>query len=222
MDPSMMSGVGQPSMTTQSIPPSMVSPATKMSTGHMGRMTTGAPAISPELDVAMMSESVGAASGPIAMQSDAVAYDVPTRGLEQPPLQSWEIPLRFIAPTGPVDSILVSLLQRQRALSLEGTTGIDLIGPISPSLKALLNPEQSHSVHHVASVIANLLQRTSLRSLPEKIAAILIIYSLVQWQISPSQKTYDNIPEWFAPRASQLFTAHPLWATMVIIHSSLF
>jgi hypothetical protein len=127
-----------------------------------------------------MSGFVGMGNAQMPMQADAVTYDLPTREVDRPSLQSWEIPLRFVAPTGPVDSIFVSLLQRRRQIALEGTSGIALIGPVSPSLKALVNPEQSNNVHPVASVISNLLQRTSLRSLSEKMAAMVVIYSLVQ------------------------------------------
>jgi hypothetical protein len=184
--------------------------------------------MSPEIDPALMSSnpmmrtSIGMNPIPIPVQPDAGTYDLPTRGVEQPTPHSWEIPLRFLSPTGPVDSILIGLLQRQRALSLEGSPAISLIGPTSPSLKALINPEQSDAVHAVASVISNLLQRTSLKSLPEKIAAMLVIYGLVQWQILPSQETYSNLPDWFTPRASQLFTAHPVWSTLVSLRSTLF
>ncbi len=125
-----------------------------------------------------------------------------------------DLPLQ-VAPTGPVDSILISLLQRQRTLSLEETTGVALTGPKSPSLRVLVNPEHSNAVHPVASILSSLLQRLSLKSLAEKVAVLLVTYHLIQWQISPSKETYNNIPEWFVPRASQLFTEHPLWISLV-------
>lgn len=221
MNPSMMTGISQPAMTGHPISPAMGPSGMKMNIDGMGTLPPSSQPTSPDLDPVMMtgnpikSGTVGMGSAQMPMQADAVTYDLPTRETEQPSLQSWEIPLRFVAPTGPVDSIFVSLLQRQRQFALEGTRGTALIGPVSPSLKALVNPEQSNKVHPVASVISNLLQRTSLRSLPEKIAAMVVIYSLVQWQIFPTEETYNNIPEWFTPRASQLFTAHPFWATMV-------
>lgn len=221
MNPSMMSGISQPAMTGHPISPAMGPSGLKINIDVMGTLPASSQPMSSDLDPAMMSGnsmmsgSVGMGNAKMPMQADAVTYDLPNREVEQPSLQSWEIPLRFVAPTGPVDSIFVSLLQRRRQIALEGTSGIALIGPASPSLKALVNPEQSNNVHPVASVISNLLQRTSLRSLPEKIAAMLIIYSLVQWQISPTEETYNNIPEWFTPRASQQFTAHPFWATMI-------
>lgn len=135
---------------------------------------------------------------------------------------AWELPLRLVPPTGPVDSILIGLLQRQRGLALSGSSRESVTGSYSPSLKALLNPEQSNSVHPVTSVISSLLQRTALRGLPEKAAALFVVYHLSQWQILPSEETYNNLPEWHVPRASQLLTPHPIWVDQVSIKYSYF
>jgi hypothetical protein len=135
---------------------------------------------------------------------------------------AWELPLRLVPPTSSVDSILIGLLQRQRGLALSGSSRESVIGSYSPSLKALLNPEQSNSVHPVTSVISSLLQRTALRGLPEKVAALFLVYRLSQWQILPSEETYNNLPEWHVPRASQLFTPHPIWVDQVSIKYSYF
>ena len=143
-----------------------------------------------------------------------ISYD-PTPIANQPSLPPWELPLRLVPPTGPVDSILIGLLQRQRGLAISGNPREIVIGPYSPSLKALLNPEQSNSVHPIASVITSLLHRTALRGLPEKVAALFVINHLCQWQILPTEETYNNLPEWHVPRASQLLKPHPIWVDQV-------
>ncbi|CAG8975273.1 hypothetical protein HYALB_00007974 [Hymenoscyphus albidus] len=140
----------------------------------------------------------------------------PNSFLNQPSLHPWELPLNLLPPTGPVDAILIGLLQRQRRLALEGVTGDELIGPPVPSVQALLHPTRSNEVHPVSSVISNLLQRTTLRGVPEKVAVLFLIYRITQWQISPSQETYNNLPDWFLPRSSQLVTRHPMWASQII------
>jgi len=147
-----------------------------------------------------------------------ISYDIPTM-VNQPSLQTWELPLRLVPPTGPVDSILICLLQRQRGLAINGNSREIVTGPFSPSLKALLNPEQSNSVHAVASVISSLLQRTALRGLPEKAAVLFVMNHLSQWQILPSEKTHSNLPEWNVPRVSQLLTPHPIWIDHVSVRS---
>ncbi len=37
------------------------------------------------------------------------------------------------------------------------------------------------------------------------------MFLIMRWQISPTQENYDRLPDWAAPRASQLFTSHPAW-----------
>jgi hypothetical protein len=65
-------------------------------------------------------------------------------------------------------------------------------------------------------VISNLLQRTALRGLPEKVAPLFIMYRLCQWQILPSLEMFNNISEWYKPRSSQFVTPHPIWATQIV------
>ncbi|KAH8685757.1 hypothetical protein BGZ60DRAFT_523038 [Tricladium varicosporioides] len=147
-----------------------------------------------------------------------LATSMPTMSsfLNQPSRHSWELPLRFLPPTGPVDAILIGILQRQRSLALSGTTGETLTGPTQPSLQALIHPERSNEIHPIASVISGLLQRTALRGLAEKVGALFVIYRLTQWQISPNLTTFNNLPEWHQPRSSQYVTPHPIWATQII------
>ncbi|KAF8853094.1 hypothetical protein BDZ45DRAFT_599040 [Acephala macrosclerotiorum] len=152
----------------------------------------------------------------MSRQAQDLGYDVSSSFVNQPSVRTWELPLRLVPPTGPVDSILIGLLQRQRNMALEGATGTDLIGPFHPNVRGLLSLEDSASTHPVASVLVDLIRRTSLRSLAEKAAAVYVIYRLTQWQISPSPETYNNLPDWYGPRASQLITGHPIWSTLMI------
>jgi hypothetical protein len=48
----------------------------------------------------------------------------------QPSMDAWELSLRFIPPTCPVDAILIGVLDRQRNLARSGTDGQRLIGPL--------------------------------------------------------------------------------------------
>ncbi|KAI9705852.1 MAG: hypothetical protein M1836_005258 [Candelina mexicana] len=36
-----------------------------------------------------------------------------------------------------------------------------------------------------------------------------------KWQISPNPSTYDALPDWLTPRASQLVTFHPIWMDQI-------
>ncbi|CAL3967577.1 unnamed protein product [Diplocarpon coronariae] len=133
----------------------------------------------------------------------------------QPGLAAWEIPIRFTVPDGPVDSILLGLLRRQKGLACESTFGGLLIGPFHPDLRALINPDMSNKVHPVSSVISNVFQRLQYPSLAAKVASLYLVYRFFQWQIWPTMETWRNMPEWFYPVASQLATAHPLWMSLL-------
>jgi len=186
-------------------------------------LSTSSPSIgssavaSPIIPPAMTNETIPQMDpNPAATAPVPISYDIPPVA-SKPALPAWELPLRLVPPTGPVDSILIGLLQRQRGLAISGNSRETVIGPYSPSLKALLNSEQSNSVHPIASVITSLLQRTALRGLPEKVAALFVMNHLCQWQILPTEETYSNLPEWHIPRAFQLLTPHPIWIDQVSI-----
>ncbi|EKD13662.1 hypothetical protein MBM_07863 [Drepanopeziza brunnea f. sp. 'multigermtubi' MB_m1] len=131
------------------------------------------------------------------------------------PVLPWRFNLVFTPPKGPLERILLSLLQRQRALVIESTPGSSPIGPYYPDLKAFTSLEMSSKTHPVASVIAQLFLRVRFRSLAEKVAAAFLVYHFCQWQILPDVNTYSSMPERFRPRPSQMSTAHPIWTTLL-------
>jgi hypothetical protein len=138
-------------------------------------------------------------------------FDMPSSFVNQPSLQAWEMPIRLLPPTGPVDSLFIDLIQTQRSMAISGTVGKHLTGPYHPSIKSLLYPDQNVQSHPVSSVISNLLQNTLLSGLPEKVACFFIMYRLLQWQISLKKENYDNLPLWHIPHSSQILTPHPIW-----------
>jgi len=184
------------------------------------------PSVSLGPSMSPMSSPFGNQQQPVSVNVNGGNYLQPTQPQistmsisagSQPSVNAWELPLRFIPPTCLVDALLIGVLDHQRNLARIGTNREHLIGPQQPSLTAVLNSDRyrSNEVHPVSSVISNLLQRTALRSLPEKVAALFIIYRLFQWQILPSLETFNNIPEWYKPRSPQSVT-HPIWATQII------
>ncbi|KAH7407631.1 hypothetical protein BKA64DRAFT_693819 [Cadophora sp. MPI-SDFR-AT-0126] len=152
----------------------------------------------------------------IPPQQNGTAYEMPgpmSNGASRP---AWELSLQFLPPTGPVDSILIGLLQRQRNIATQGTPSSLLIGPYHPDFRGLVNPEVTNNIHPVASIICNLFQRIEYTGFAEKAAALFLVYHFVQWQILPTMETYRNIPDWFRPRPSQLVTLHPFWTSLAI------
>lgn len=148
--------------------------------------------------------------------------DIPSSFVNQPSLHTWGLSIQFSASTGPVDSILIGLIQRQRKLALSSVSRIQSIGPYQPSMKTLLYAGEASALPNlttenaISSTISYLLHQTALRDLTIKAACLIIMYHLSQWQIQPSKSTYDALPDWQTPRTSQLLTPHPLWVSLIV------
>lgn len=127
----------------------------------------------------------------------------------------WRLSLRFLPPAGPVDSILLGLSQRQRSLATENTPGLVLIGPYHPDLRALVNADIPNNAHPVSLIVCSLFRRIEYYGFAEKAATLFLVYHFIQWQILPTMETYNNMPDWFRPRRSQLVTHHPFWTSLV-------
>ena len=137
------------------------------------------------------------------------------------PIPAWATPCRNIAPTCPLDGILLDFVQSRQREAAEGVSRRELVGPAYPSVSSLLNPEKgghhgganSHSrTHPLSQVIIDILSNfPHIAALPEQVAVLYMMFLVLRWQIAPSQDNYERMPEWMTPRPSQLFTAHPAW-----------
>jgi hypothetical protein len=135
--------------------------------------------------------------------------DIPNR-------HAWESAFQLLPPNCPVDHLLMGIIQRQKSLLIQNPIMVEaIIGPYHPSLKILVYPGQTEGCHPLSTVIANLLKRTSMKSIVERAACLFTLYHLAQWQIAPSPETYNRLAIWLRPRASQLLTPHPLWISQI-------
>lgn len=135
----------------------------------------------------------------------------PPSGFE-PPLVAYNVPVRNVSPTCPLDVILLDFLAERRARAAEGLSPTNLVGPPYPSVSSLLNPERSRYAHPLSKVFTDILSKfPDLAELPEQVAVLYIMFLVMRWQISPTQENYDRLPDWMTPRASQIFTPHPVW-----------
>jgi hypothetical protein len=122
----------------------------------------------------------------------------------------WAAPCRNIAPTCPLDGILLDFVQSRQREAAEGVSRRELVGPAYPSVSSLLNPEKTG--HPLSQVIVDILSNfPHISALPEKVAVLYMMFLVLRWQIYPTQDNYERMPEWMTPRPSQLFTLHPAW-----------
>lgn len=121
-------------------------------------------------------------------------------------------PIRNIAPTCPLDAILLDFLHKRQQEAAQGVPRQNLVGPPYPSVSSLLNPEKNVYSHPVSKVFTDILRTfPDIYSLPEQVAVLYNMFILMRWQIYPTQENYDRLPDWLTPRPSQLLTPHPAW-----------
>jgi hypothetical protein len=117
-----------------------------------------------------------------------------------------------IAPTCPLDSLLLDFLQERQAQASQGVPIKNLIGPDYPNFTAVLYPDRPVESHALSKVFTEMLRTfPDIAQLPEQVAVVYIMFLIMRWQIDPTQENYDRLPEWVAPRPSQLSVPHPAW-----------
>ncbi|KAF1814876.1 hypothetical protein P152DRAFT_455913 [Eremomyces bilateralis CBS 781.70] len=132
--------------------------------------------------------------------------------LSQTPIHAYSILPQHIAPTFTLDSIFLKFLAERQQLAKEGASSKVIAGPRYPNFAPLLN-QSTNSYSHPLSYVMTDIVRTfpDLRTLPEKVAVVHIMFLIMRWKIEPTRENYDRLPDWLQPRPSQLFTPHPVW-----------
>ncbi|KAK2795693.1 hypothetical protein FQN52_003542 [Onygenales sp. PD_12] len=129
-----------------------------------------------------------------------------------PNLLPYLVPVRNVEPTCPMDAILLDFLHTRQREAADGTSKQVLVGPPYPSVSSLLNPAKSAYSHPLSKVFTDILSKfPGISNLPEQVAVLYVMFLLMRWQIYPTQQNYDRLPEWLAPRISQIMTPHPAW-----------
>lgn len=119
-------------------------------------------------------------------------------------LPAYAAPIRNVAPTCTLDTILLNFLHQRQREAAQGVPRQNLVGPPYPSVSSLLNPEKSIYSHPVSKVFTDILRAfPDISSLPEQVATLYAMFLLMRWQIYPTQENYDRLPEWLTPRPSQ-------------------
>lgn len=163
------------------------------------------------------SESYSQGSGSLGhgLQNHATFASGQTGAPPAPGTDSWigvQAPINNCGPTCPLDSLLLEFLKERRQLAAEGVPTQELVGPRYPSVKSLLNPQQSQHSHPVSQVFTDILRAfPGISKLPEKVAVLYVMFLIMRWQISPTRENFDRLPTWCVPTHSQIAVQHPAW-----------
>lgn len=121
-------------------------------------------------------------------------------------------PVRTVAPTCPLDSLLLDFLNERRLRTAEGRPVHEVIGPRYPSVSSLLNPDHSIYSHPLSRVFTDILAKfPDISELPERVAVLYIMFLIMRWQVAPTRDNYERLPPWVRPLRVQLLTPHPAW-----------
>ncbi|KAK5951760.1 hypothetical protein OHC33_007052 [Knufia fluminis] len=152
---------------------------------------------------------------------------------------SWRMLPKNCPPTCPLDHILLNFLQARQRETASYASGSSqtptYTSPAYPSISNLLNPTNtttstgtssptltrhiqptSSSAHKPSDPLSTLMtdiiaKFPNISGLPEQVATAFFMFITMRWQIYPTQENYERLPDWLAPRPSQLFTPHPAW-----------
>ncbi|KAJ3577265.1 hypothetical protein NPX13_g3303 [Xylaria arbuscula] len=145
-------------------------------------------------------------------QNQPMKYPPNPSNPSQPPFSGAHIPIKHTSATCPLDSVLLDFMQERRERAAEGVPTRELVGPEYPSITSLLNPVKGQWSHPVSKVFTDVLSKFSaLCRVPEKVAVLYVMFTIMRWHISPTQETYNLIPEFARPLDIQFSMPHPAW-----------
>ncbi len=129
---------------------------------------------------------------------------------------NYSTPIKNTPSTCPLDSILLAFLHERRQRAAAGEPMQIVLGPSYPSVSSLLNPATNAYVHPMTKVFTDILAAfPGVFRLPERVAILYYMFLNMRLSIDPSRETYNRLPWWARPTASQLSTPHPAWVDHV-------
>ncbi|KAH8796716.1 hypothetical protein BGZ57DRAFT_961682 [Hyaloscypha finlandica] len=113
------------------------------------------------------------------------------------------------------DHIVLDLMANLKPLYQNGGTTLEFANPSFPHISALLNPQQHSMMYPLAAeIVSKVIYVFTIDSLPEQIAIMWNMCTLLRWMITGSEEDYYDMPDWMRPTATQVVTAHPTWVDM--------
>jgi hypothetical protein len=122
-------------------------------------------------------------------------------------------------PTCPLDEVVTDLIQTRRPYELLGGNSQEFQQRPFPSVHSLLNPEDKMETEKspvTSSIVTKIIQVMTVPTLPEQLAILYFMGSVIRWLISPTESNYNSMPEWLRPTPTQISTPHPIWIDLFV------
>lgn len=130
-------------------------------------------------------------------------------GGEPPP---WSTVPKFLEPSNALDSILMDFLTERTRLAAMGTSRDELVGPETLNVDSWVDPSSPTVPHEMSRIMIDIIGTfPDISRLPEKVAVVYTMFTLMRWFVQPTRVNYDRMPCWMRPEPSQLSTPHPHW-----------
>ncbi|KAF2667485.1 hypothetical protein BT63DRAFT_426349 [Microthyrium microscopicum] len=131
----------------------------------------------------------------------------------------WSILPRHITPTCALDRVVTEIIQTRRTYEIFRGNDLEFSNRPFPSVQSLLNPKDEMETQKspvTSSIVNNIIQVMTVPTLPEQIAILFFMGSVIRWLVSPTPANYYSMPEWLRPTPSQLSCPHPVWIDLFI------
>jgi hypothetical protein len=131
----------------------------------------------------------------------------------------WSTLPKHTLPRCALDRVVTELIQARRPYEPLGGNVLEFQKRPFPSIHSLLNPEdvvETENSPVTSSIVTNIIQVMTVPTLPEQIAILYFMGSVIRWLISPTEANYSSMPEWLRPTPTQLSTPHPVWLDLFV------
>ncbi|KAF2154849.1 hypothetical protein K461DRAFT_266205 [Myriangium duriaei CBS 260.36] len=160
-------------------------------------------------------QSHHAPTAPMQMSNGSTPTDhqTPTQHVKSD-LPEWQrIPSHFTPGQTELDDLDTAL---QDLLSTSRQALDSVLGPAQPSFAALVAPSFDQQTPSLSIEIVQLIHHhLGTSDLPKRVAMMYILYLLLQWIASPSQTTFERLPDWLRPTEQQIERPHAVWVDLL-------
>lgn len=109
-------------------------------------------------------------------------------------IPGYAYPPRNLVQTCPLDGLLLKFLSDQRERALQGVPIPELIGPLYPSFRALIDPIASEKSHPLSRVFTDMLGKfPDISTLPEQVAILYVFGLLPDYLHQPARTDLSQV-----------------------------